>query len=454
MKKILYVASSYGHILSFHIPYIEKLQEMGFEVHVAAAGANRQIDNNQNIQAGVSEQTSDHRNPEQTSEEIGKEKTQVKASEKGAESVMFDKLDDTVKINLPFEKNMLSLKNFACAVQLVKLLKKEQYDIISVHTSLAAFFVRLAVMFYKLNTSCSKGNVFINKHKKTKKPLTINTVHGYLFDEDTTFIKKKILLCAEKLTKPATEILVVMNEQDYEIAEKYKLYKDKLVKIPGVGIDTERFSREKVEEELVRDVCNQSSESEIIKSEVEFFRSAERAKLGINSDDIVLIYAAEFSKRKNQRMLIEAMPKLPSNLKLFLAGKGEQLEKCKKIAERLTDRVEFLGHVKNLEYYYYISDICVSASKSEGLPFNVMEAMAMGLPVVATNVKGHQDLIEESQNGFLYDYDDVDGFVEAIVKMIDDKENNIKISNNNIIKAQKYGLNKVIDEVIEVYEGL
>lgn len=436
MKKILYVASSFGHIRSFHIPYIKKLKEMGFEAHVAAAGV------------------PETKEPQKTSEG---ELTPTKPEHNINNDIM---LDDTLMINVPFQKNMLSLKNFACTFKLVKLLKKEHYDIISVHTSLAAFFVRLAVMFYKLSTSCSKGHIFINNHKKNKNPITINTVHGYLFDENTPFIKRNILLCAEKLTKPATEILVVMNDQDYEIAEKYKLYKDKLIKIPGVGIDTERFSRAKVEEELVRD--------------------AERRKLGINSDDIVLIYAAEFSKRKNQKMLIEAMAKLPSNIKLLLAGRGEQLQECKELAKQLglnkkynkgeklkanndrkqsqlfqnSDRVQFLGHVKNLEYYYYLSDLCVSSSRSEGLPFNIMEAMSMGLPVVATNVKGHQDLIEESKNGFLYDYDDVDGFVEAIVKMIDDKENNIKISNNNIIKAQKYGLDNVMDEVLEVYEGL
>ncbi len=429
MKKILYVASSYGHILSFHIPYIKKLKDIGFEVHVAAAGVPETIE------------------PQKT---LKGELTSTKTEHNINNDIM---LDGTLMINVPFEKNMLSLKNFVCTFKLVKLLKKEQYDIISVHTSLAAFFVRLAVMFYKLSKSCSKGHIFINNHKKNKNLITINTVHGYLFDENTSFIKRNILLCAEKLTKPATEILVVMNEQDYEIAQKYKLYKYKLVKIPGVGIDTERFSRAKVEEELVRD--------------------AERQKLGINSDDIVLIYAAEFSKRKNQRMLIEAMENLPEKVKLFLAGRGEQLEECKKIAlkrgldkantelhsnraknEIFRDRIEFLGHVKNLERYYYISDICVSSSRSEGLPFNVMEAMAMGLPVVATNVKGHQDLVEEGLNGYLYDYDYIDGFVEAIVKMIDDKENNIKISNNNIIKAQKYGLNKVIDEGIEVYTKL
>lgn len=430
MKKILYVASSYGHILSFHVPYIKKLQEMDFEVHVAAAGAPENVE-----------------------------------SVDSAKTTKNQKLADTKTINIPFEKSMLSPKNLDCVAQLVKLIKKERYDIISVHTSLAAFFVRLAVMLLS-----------------GKKPIVINTVHGYLFDKDTPFVKRNIFLCAEKLTKPATDVLVVMNQQDYDIAQKYHLYKDKLIKIPGVGIDTERFSRKKVEEELCR--------------------QAERAKLGIEQDDIVMIYAAEFSKRKNQKMLIEAMAKLPTNVKLFLAGKGDQLEECQKLAENsnlnLTnnintcedytenesnddgDRVTFLGHVKNLEYYYYISDICVSSSRSEGLPFNIMEAMSMGLPVIATNVKGHQDLIAQDVNGYLYEFDDSNGFVDAVMQLMNEstkyertrkdetliieaeskivqgssqfQTKNFEMSQNNIIKAQEYGIKKVLEQVMAIYK--
>ncbi|QAT41909.1 glycosyltransferase family 4 protein [Aminipila luticellarii] len=397
MKKLLYVASSYGHILSFHIPYIKRLQQMGFEVHAAGAGA------------------SDGTEPR-----------------------------DTKKINIPFEKSMFSIKNISCTFQLMKLIKEERYDVISVHTSLAAFFVRVAVML-------THG----------PKPTVINTVHGYLFDERTPRLKRSLLLWAEKLTKPVTNIVAVMNDQDYQIAEKYHLYKDKLVQIPGFGIDIDHFSRAAVEEK----VCRKQGNGEQMKQRIQH----ERDKLGIKTEDILLIYAAEFSKRKNQKMLIEAMAKLPSNVKLILAGKGEMLEECKQLAETLwqsetlsdegiteTDsRVLFLGHVKKLEYFYYLSDICVSASRSEGLPFNIMEAMAMGLPVVATDVKGHQDLVEKGINGYLYEFNDQQGFVNAIMKIIHmEQKDSILMSQNNISKAEKYGLKKVMDEVLAVYDGL
>lgn len=442
MKKLLYVASSYGHILSFHIPYIKKLQKMEFEVHVAAAGA--------------------------------LEKT-------GSNAIRPDELKDIPKFDIPFQKKMFSSKNIGCTLELVQLIKKERYDIISVHTSLAAFFVRLAVMLIR-----------------SSKPTVINTVHGYLFDKDTAFLKRNIYLGAEKVTKPATDVLVVMNQQDYEMAEKHHLYKKRLIKIPGVGINTTRFSRKKVEEELLGNEINNGDKNGLtagVESNnietlgMEGLRRTERLKFEIGDNDIVLIYAAEFSKRKNQRMLIEAMQNVPANVKLLLAGKGEQLEECKRLAGHLGlltehinsneeqgamqpgqigDRVLFIGHVKNLEYYYYVSDICVSSSRSEGLPFNIMEAMSMGLPIVATNVKGHQDLVENGVNGYLYEFDDESGFVEAVLQLIKNKEarskeqtkhvktwgHDFKMSQNNMLKAQKYKLANVINEVLNVYNEL
>lgn len=427
MKKLLYVASSYGHILSFHIPYIKKLREMGFEVHVAAAG--------------VLVQT-------------------------GTNATRSNVLRDIPKVDIPFQKKMFSPKNLGCTLELVQLIKSERYDVISVHTSLAAFFVRLAVMLIR-----------------GSKPTVINTVHGYLFDKDTPFLKRNIFIFAEKITKPATDVLVVMNQQDYEIAEKHHLYKKRLIKIPGVGIDTQRFSTEKVEEELLRHEMKNGNRNGTAASMeangMDSLRPTQQSKFGIEENDIILTYAAEFSKRKNQRMLIEAMAKLPPNVKLLLAGKGEMLEECRKLAERLNlnltehmnlnveqgamqpfqtgNRVLFLGHVKNLEQYYYLSDICVSASRSEGLPFNIMEAMSMGLPIVATNVKGHQDLVEEGVNGYLYQYDDIKGYVEAIKRLVKEYGNlkiNNDISKNNVISAQKYRLDNVINQVLNVYNEL
>ena len=91
-------------------------------------------------------------------------------------------------IPVSFEKSMFSPRNFAAVIQLRRILREEKYDMISVHTSLAAFFTRLAVM------TCGK-----------QRPIVMNTAHGYLFDRDTPPLKREILLAAERMTAPVTD---------------------------------------------------------------------------------------------------------------------------------------------------------------------------------------------------------------------------------------------------------
>lgn len=161
-KKILYVASTFGHLKTFHIPYLNELLAQGNEVHVMGAG-----------------------------DPVGLP-------------------DGVTAIPMPFEKKMTSLGNFKCAYRIRKLIRKEEYDLVSVHTSLAAFFTRLGILF------------------SGRKPWVINTVHGYLFDENTPWKKRIVLLAAEKLTRPVTNVVAVMNRQDEQIAQKYRLYQDQL----------------------------------------------------------------------------------------------------------------------------------------------------------------------------------------------------------------------------------
>lgn len=176
MPRILYAASSYGHISSFHIPYVSALIEQGFSVDVLASGDYSKLPPEWNYTP------------------------------------------------VSFRKNFFSIGNFITAFKIAGLIRKNGYDAVYTHTSLAAFFTRLGVML------------------SLKKPLVINMVHGYLFDDKTSFIKRTVLLCAEKLMKPVTDTVIVMNEEDLEIARKHRLFKDRLHFVHGVGVDTNRFT--------------------------------------------------------------------------------------------------------------------------------------------------------------------------------------------------------------------
>lgn len=325
-QKVLYTASTYGHIEHFHQPYLKAFQDSGWEVHIGCGSV-----------------------PEK--------------------APYTDR-----SFNLPFRKSMSSPENFRAARTLREIIRAEGYSFIVTHTSLAAFFTRLAV----------KG--------MRARPRLINVVHGYLFDDETPAMKRNMLLSAERLTASETDLVLTMNRYDYDAAKKYRLGKQ-VEMIPGIGVDFGKLDEAK---KLETDVS--------------------RGALGISEDTFVLIYAAEFSKRKSQDVLIRAMEYLPEDTVLIMCGDGTELEKCRALAKslKLDKRVLLPGRVEDMAVWYKLADAAVSASRSEGLPFNVMEAMYCGLPVVASRVKGHTDLIDDGVTGLLYPYGDVKQCAEKL----------------------------------------
>lgn len=362
-KKLLYIASSFGHLASFHQPYTEWLAQQGYDVHAAAGGEQRAL-------RGVSRY-----------------------------------------IPLPFEKSMFSPRNFAAVLQLRSLLLRENYAMISLHTSLAAFFARLAVQLLP----------------KSQRPVVMNTAHGYLFDGRTPVLKRTLLLGAERMTAPITDWLLTMNRQDEQIAKRYQLGRH-IVPTPGMGIALTRFSPPSPAE-----------------------KRALRRAMELPENSLVLIYAAEFSGRKNQKMLISAMPELP-NAVLLLPGRGALLDECRVLAQQqdVADRVRFPGFASNIEQYYRAADLCVSSSRSEGLPFNVMEAMACGLPAVLSDVKGHEDLVRSGENGFLFPYDDKNAFIRA-VKQAAEPTFRAPMSAAAVQTATPYGIDAVFPQLTALY---
>ena len=369
MKKILFSASTLSHIENFHIPYLKYFKEQGFEVHI-----------------------------------IGKENNKLPISY----------ADKIIPIN--FQKNMFSIKNFISAFKISKLIREEKYSIISTHTILGSFFTRLGTM------------LSFKKHT-----LVINTVHGYLFDENSPFLKKTIMILAEKFVRPVTDSIVVMNSTDYEIAQKYHLYKKHLYSINGMGINISKFP-----------LCTNESKISL------------RQKFNISKDDFLLIYVAEFSKRKNQKFLIDCIKNLHNkgltNIKLLLLGDGVLFNEMKEYTSSLgiNSNVIFKGYIKEVCYYYHMSDICVSSSRIEGLPFNIMEAMSTGLPIIASKIKGHIDLVTHGENGFLYEYNNLNDFCNYVEILYNDRNllNNMRISSHNLSK--KYSLESVFPEITKI----
>lgn len=320
------------------------------------------------------------------------------------------------QFNISIQRSPFKLDNLRAYIELRKIIRENKYDIIHCHTPMGGVLTRLA--------ACKA------RRHGTK---VIYTAHGFHFFTGASLINWLIYYPIEKVLSRYTDCLITMNQEDYTRALRRHFKAKTVTYVHGVGIDFNKYKPVSLDEK-----CQLRSEYKI------------------GQEEFVLIYAAELSKRKNQGLLLEVVQQLKEhipNLHLLLAGQGELEEHYKKMTFEmgLSDIVTFLGHRKDMDRIYALADIAVSSSTQEGLPVNIMEAIVSGLPVVATNVRGNRDLVEEGVHGFLVGLDDQNTFVKRVLELYSSPQLCEEISKRRDRLTEKYSISEVLNEVTPIY---
>jgi len=187
-RRILFLATVDSHIYYFHIPYMEILRDMGYEVEVAAA-------------------------PVGFKEKIEKEGFKV--------------------YPIPFSRNPLSFQNLRTFFMILHLMKKRKYIMAHMHTPVASFLGRIAAKIAGI-------------------PHIVYTVHGFHFHERGSKLKNFIYYYLEKFMGKFTDVLITINTDDYKIAcEKNLIPHGRVVYIKGIGVDINKFSLERFDKNLI-----------------------------------------------------------------------------------------------------------------------------------------------------------------------------------------------------------
>lgn len=272
------------------------------------------------------------------------------------------------KYTIPIERNPYKLKNLKAIKELKKIIDKENYDIIHCHTPMGSVITRLAA-----------------RHARKNGTRVIYTAHGFHFYKGAPVINWLLFYPVEKYLAKYTDTLITINKEDYELAKsKFGRRCKDIEYVPGVGIDTKKFN-----------IAMSGKE----KLEL-------RKKIGLKKNDFVLICVARLDKNKNQGFLIDIMKKIVSknkNIHLLLVGPDEFNGKYQRETKRykLENNIHFLGRREDVPQLLSISDIAVSASKREGLPVNIIEAICCNLPVIALKCRGIKELISNNKNGYI-----------------------------------------------------
>jgi glycosyltransferase EpsD len=321
------------------------------------------------------------------------------------------------KHNIPIQRSPFHPKNFKAYQALKTILNGNQYEIVHCHTPMGGVLTRLAAQ---------------KARKKGTK--VIYTVHGFHFFKGAPLMNWLVYFPIEKLLSTYTDCLITINNEDFNLARDHKFLAEKIEHVYGVGVDTYRFKPVSNEEKLTS-----------------------RKKLGYKNDDFLMFYAAEFNKNKNQQLLIYTVAlvkeKIPQ-VKLLFAGTGSLLEESKNLANKLgvLEYIDFLGHRNDIHEILPICDLAVASSLREGLPVNIMEAMACELPVIATRNRGHKELVQHNQTGWLTASGNANDLASKIESIAENHILNQKFGKNaRQVVINKYAINKVLEQNINIY---
>lgn len=317
----------------------------------------------------------------------------------------------TVALNRsPFK--ISNLKGF---LQLRKIARNEYYDIVVTNEPVMGFLTRLA---------------FANK-KGTK---VTYIAHGFHFYKGAPKFSSLIYKTIESVSAHFTDLLVTINKEDFEAAKEFRLRKNGMVhQIPGIGVNTSRFYK--------------SSKDECVEI---------RKELGLFEGDFAIAVVGELNDNKNQEIIIRAIATLKDEcpgLKALFMGKGEKAEYLENLCSELNvnDRIQFLGYRSDVDRILSACDLGVSASIREGLGLNIIEEMASGLPIVASDNRGHKDVVTED-SGILVQTTSVNGFADAILSFYKSPEKCEVVSKNNLENCKQFDLETVKPLLLSIIE--
>lgn len=288
--------------------------------------------------------------------------------------------------DMTWSRNPLDPRNLiGTPGQLKALVEREKYDIVHVHTPVASFVTRYALRGLRAN----------------QKVRVIYTAHGFHFHENGSRLKNAIYANLEKLAGRWTDYLVVINREDEAAARKYRLVAENhLIYMPGIGVDASVYSRAPM------------TEAEIAQL---------RAEIGLKPGQRILLMIAEFIPRKRHVDLLNAFAQVTNpEVHVVFAGDGPLMDEMRQLAATLgiADRIHMLGLRSDIPKLISISEAVILPSVQEGRPRSVLEAMSIGVPVVATDIRGVRDMIDENC-GLLVPVLDPDALAKALNWIVD-----------------------------------
>jgi len=318
----------------------------------------------------------------------------------------------TVKRSAWLDRSINPLKDFLSFIEIYRFIRHNGIDFVHTHSSKAGIIGRWAA-----------------KLAGAKK--IIHTVHGWSFNEHQSFFFRNFFLCLERITAAITDKLIVVCEYDLAKGLKYGIGRNSKYTIIRYGIRKEDFAS--------RDTLSV------------------RAELGIGGKDFVVGNISCFKPQKCVADFIRMaflVDKAVPHVKFLLIGDGREREGIEKMVDRfsLRKKLILLGWRQDIPRLLAAMDVFVLTSLWEGLPISVLEAMASGRPVVATDTGGIAEAVREGSTGFLVPCRSIEGLSQKVVFLSKEKRLREEIGKNGpAYLTGRFGWDEAVEAHCRLY---
>lgn len=313
--------------------------------------------------------------------------------------------------DVPFSRFPLKRNNIKAYKMLKRIIVENDYAIIHCNTPVGGVITRLITRNLR-----SKVRVFY-------------TVHGFHFYHGAPLKNWLLYYPIEKFLAYYTDKLITISLEDYQLAINLKL-NTKIERIHGVGVNTDKYFKK-----------DNKKEAKIL--------------MGYDANSFICLCTGELNHNKNQKTLIHSIPMILfiPKLKLLLAGNGPLEQKLRYLIQSLNleNYIQLIGYRTDLEKYVAISDCVISASIREGLGLNILEAMSCGVPVIASNNRGHREVLQNGRIGTLVPVKNSEAYAHAILDVYNHRNEETPKIYNALSHAKMYSRDSVVKELKKIY---
>lgn len=327
---------------------------------------------------------------------------------------MIDKLKEMGirHIAIPQLIQKINFHDIPVFIEFYKVFRKYKFDIVHTHSSKTGFLGRIAARLAGVK-------------------ITMHTIHGFPFHPYQSKIVQLFYRNLERVAGFFCDITISVNEFERKLAIQHRIISKRKIRTIYNGIKS-----------------------------LESANLLKRKDFGIDEDQIIIGSVSRFSKQKNIINLIKvaiSIVQKVSNIIFIFIGHGENFTYVQQLIENagVKKNIKLMGWKSNVSDWYSLFDIVVLYSKWEGLSLTILEAMSMKKPIIASNIKGNNELVFHGKNGYLVEIDDHEDLTKKIISLSKDSLKQKKFGEESYkLFFDQYTLEKFCNSYVTLYKEI